>query len=298
METVQFMYSKSFRNSARDGKLDEHVAKHDHIVISGGGHADLVETCSEKFRAKIEPKLYRYLDWWGSSYYKRSESGFPRWVDGPGDDKFGPCPEYKTERSPYLYRIDQHHPLRIVYAIWDIIHEFPHQAGLFLDDFEGHYSKAYWRVPAYMREKCWPLYAPGDWSRPLLDETEGFSRALMGLRSQALIVNGSGRSHNGPRLWESVGKWISIAEVMNGARKGDFLLVKGIDTDRKGWITTTRPEGGYPPNTSFKQVFHDAYKVAAAKGLILGLCLENNPIEGGSSCCTHAHSDPDKWANI
>ena len=187
----------------------------------------------------------------------------------------------------------------MVYAMFAIANEYPDQAGLFLDDFSSAYEHRHWRLSEFpeIEEIAWPLKAPGRWERTLQNETEHNARALLGLRSQKLIVNGSSRL-SGPRLWESVGRWISLKELAAGAVAGDHVLVKGIAPDRESWISTVRPESGYPPGTSFKDVFSDVYNVCKKLDLVLGLSLEDNPTEGGSSLCTHKFSDPREWETI
>jgi hypothetical protein len=296
LKTVAYLYSKAFEYVAREGTFDRHVAPYDSIVISGGGQHDANRFLSLKQRDFMERKIYRYLDWWGASYWKKELSTIPRWINGPGD--WGTKEGWKTASSPYLYRLDGFHVLRMIKAMFKIANKYPNQAGLFLDDF--NHDKGYWRVPADIRRVAWPKSIDGgwDWVHKMQRQTEYFTRAILAARGQKLVVNGEGRSQAGPRLWESVGKWINTAELLAGAMPGDHVLVKGIAPDRESWITTTRPEGGYPIGTSFQQVFRDVAEICQMKDLHLGLCLEDNPHTGGSSATTHIYSDPNTWMKI
>jgi len=296
MQTVQYMYSKSFRKAAAEGTLESDVAAHDHVVVTGDGQADMAASCPRAFCHDLEARIYRYIDWYGASYFDRASSGVPRWADGPGDYGFPPL---KTPRSPYLYRIDQFHELRLAHTVWDIMAQYPDQAGVFLDDFSELRSHRYWRVHEYpeLEAIAWPLAAPGDWPVALQQSCERVLRSLMTLRSQALVVNGDSRCA-GPRLWESVGKWVGLEEIAKGCQPGDHMLVKGVGTDRRSWLTASRPEGGYMPGTSFEDIFRDCYALAREKDLVIGLSLEDNPDEGGSSLCTHAFSDPGVWSKL
>ena len=292
MKPILFAYNGCASRCAEAGELDALLA-YPEVVAGGGGYADLRQHLRPHQLEELEPKLYRYIDFWGASYPHQAGAGVHRWCPGPQD--VYPGVEVRSSQGPYPYVQDRHQWRRWLGWAWSIISAYPKQRGLFFDDWTGNVN--WWRLTPEEVARVWPEWQAGDWMQEVLEEVEQYARALAGLRGQQIIVNGRAR-RSGPRLWESLGKWCSLAELQAVALPGDVVLVKGIKADGVSWATTYRPEGGYPAGTSFKQVFSEAYQVAQLEGLRLALCYEDRPEAGGSTLSWHSYSNPARWAEL
>lgn len=238
---------------------------------------------------QLEPKLYRYVDVYGAGYYKASEAGVPTWFPGAAD--LYPVKRYDAKAHPY-------HRGRIFEQLWfkaidQLLRDYPDQAGIFVDDFQG--SIAYWGLTAQAHAELEIGNVDAELQR--LKRIEIATRARASMRHQHVIVNGAGATQ-GARLWESVGRWITLAELTAGAGRGDLVLVKGLEPDGSSWARTEIAEhGGYPNGTSFRTVFKDVLELAATRGLIVGLCYQTAP-PGQSQCSRHAYTNPSTWSSI
>jgi hypothetical protein len=290
VRNICFLYGNSPYWAVQNGQVED-LIPYDQFVFTAGGSHSVDRDIDPKLGKEFHKKSYKYIDWWGDSIYKVIDSSSPRFHAAPGD--LG-MPELKSIKSPYLFVIDKFHNQRFLQMVWDMANKLE-GCGLFLDDWSP--NKNYWQLPYYVRTTAWPLYGPGDWAQPMLEECEHMCRAFGALRGKEMMVNGRGRRY-GARLWESVGKWISPEELAEGAQPNDSVLVKGLASNGTDWVKTVRPEGGHPIGTSLEVIFREVLEIARQTDLKVGLCYEERPDFGGSQCSPHAFTNPKTWAQF
>lgn len=285
MKTAFFAYSHALREP------DDISAalKNDYIVATAGEHRHL-GMAGNTWRLLVEPKLLRYMDVWGASYYKQVDSP-GAWFPGPGDRR---TPRF-DEGAAFPYKRDEFYLGSMWRDCADLMAGHPEQAGIFADDFRPEVD--YWDLSQATRAACRFEHPEREAYR--LRQLETAVRAQAAIEGQIVVVNGTGhpKQTEGPRLHESIGKWSRLDSPL--IRKGDWLLVKGIDNEG-GWAVTDparEQSGGYPGGTSFLDVFRDVLDFAEQKDLVVALCCAKKD-EGKSQCRAHPYMDPKTWESL
>jgi len=169
--------------------------------------------------------------------------------------------------------------------------------GFFVDDFRGDGPPKHWEFDEGDEFAAWQGLTKAEWVE-MMQDLEIASVLFSSLNRRELVCNGP--TSRAPRLFESVGDYITPEKVATTAKPGDMLLVKGLKADGKSWreVVWQESTSGYEPGTSFQLVFKECRALAMKLGLRLGLCYGEKPAYGGSTLGTHAYMDPDIWGAL
>lgn len=295
MEPILFLYGRdSWRELARREESDV-VSAYPSIVTGNQGVRGLRENFGEDFVQKVFDLSYLYVDTLGASYYVGADKTPPAYFPGPGDWN---NPLVRTRRGVYVYKLDKFYMTRFYRALWALANAKSFDVrGFFVDDFYSRYAPRHWEFDDGDKELVWGRLNSVEWIQ-LFNEFESALRAFMALRGRELIFNGP--TDRAPRLFESVGDYITPDELASECRPGDAVLIKALKADGKTFGEVYWPEetSGYEPGTSFKNVIRDVLSIARDKKLRVGICYREKPDYGGSKCGVHEFLDPAKWAKI
>lgn len=290
MRTAAVLYDRALsrwlgRNNGDVKTLVAHLAQHDRIIASANVYHEINTLLPAAVSEALRMKIHLYMDPWACASYYMAPADFPVWQLGPGDIGFA---EVVLNRA-YAYRMDDLHVQRFLcHWLWPRVRQ-DNPVKLFLDDMDR--DRRHWTGTDADKDRVWGSYngKPGwrdgaNWNAERIITIERAAVAMVADGLDGVIVNGASRVQ-AARMFEAFGHWIRLEQLAAELKKGDVVLIKGLNPDGTWAVTDNDPTySGYPVGTSFLKVARDASALCQAVDARLSIMYHHTAGESLATC--------------